>query len=291
MSDSTYRKTMLMGEVWFQVTAQDGSGITYLLDQGILSSDAWVTSNAYTVNQENLTINDVLEETSVDVLLANLVPSGNAFMQVYDKAGYQRDSGYVSVDDMVGVTAEDGSKTVTYSLRQLGYVASSVAWVKSDVYEVDEDAKSVNDIPENTEVADLLSNVEVPDGAYLKLMDADGAEKTEGMILGTDKLEVTSEDLNTVVVYTLNLLVSVHDWALVNMKVYPNPVSDLLYVEGLEGSCMIELSSMSGQQLKSVRTSDPVCTLSLGSFNAGMYILRVCDSHQNVKVMQVVKIK
>ena len=87
MSDSTYRKTMLMGDVWFEVIAQDGSGITYLLDQGILSSDAWLTSNVYTVNQENLTIADILEGTTVEVLLRNLVPAGNALMQVYDKAG------------------------------------------------------------------------------------------------------------------------------------------------------------------------------------------------------------
>jgi len=278
-----------MGDVYFEVIAQDGSSITYLLDQGILSSDAWVTSNVYMVNQENLTIVDVLEGTSVDILLSNLVPSGNAFMQIYDKMGMQRDSGFVALDDVVGVTSEDGSKTVSYSLRQLGYVANAVAWVKSDVYDVNEDAKSVSDIPENTAVSEFLSNVEVPGGAYLKLMDADGAEKSEGLILATDKLEVTSEDLSNVVVYTLNLLVSVHSWAMDNMKVYPNPVSDLLHIEGLEGSCMIELTSMSGQKLRAVQTSDPVCNLSVSSLPSGMYILRVTDNHQNVKVLQVVK--
>jgi len=290
MSDSTYRKVMLMGDVYFEVIAQDGTTIiTYQLDQGILSSDAWVTSNVYTVNQENLTINDVQEETTVDILLSNLVPSGNALMKVYDKAGYQRDSGYVSVDDVVGVTSEDGSKTVTYSLRQLGYVASALAWAKSDVYVVDESAHSISEIPENTDVSEFLSNIEIPGGAYLKLMDADGADKESGVILGTDKLEVTSEDQSTVVTYTLNLLVSVHNWAMDNMKVYPNPVSDLLYIEGLEGRCMIELTSMTGQKLRSVRTNDPICELSVSSLSAGMYILKVTDNHLNFKVMQVVK--
>jgi len=289
MSDSTYRKTMLMGDVYFEVIAQDGTTITYLLDQGILSSDAWVTSNVYTVNQENLTIVDVLEGTTVDLLLSNLVPSGNALMVVYDKAGFKRDSGYVALDDVVGVTSEDGSKTVSYSLRQLGYVASSLAFVESDVYTVDESAKSVSEIPENTDVSEFLINIEIPGGAYVKLMDDTGAEKESGTILGTDKLEVTSEDLSNVVVYTLSLLVSVHDWAMADMKVYPNPVSDLLHIEGLEGSCQIELTSMSGQKLKSIQTSDPVCEISVSSLAAGMYILRVTDKHLNVKVMQVVK--
>jgi len=289
MSDSTYRKTMLMGDVYFEVIAQDGTTITYLLDQGILSSDAWLTSNVYTVNQENLTIVDVLEGTTVDLLLSNLVPSGNALMVLYDKAGFKRDSGYVSLDDVVGVTSEDGSKTVSYSVRQLGYVASSVAWVTSTVYTVNESAKSVADIPVNTAVSEFLNNIEIPGGAYVKLLDAADAEKTEGVILGTDKLEVTSEDLSNVVVYTLSILVSAHDWAMDNMKVYPNPVADLLHIEGLEGKCQIELTSMSGQKLRAVQTSDPVCNLSVSSLSAGMYILRVTDNHLNVKVMQVIK--
>jgi hypothetical protein len=288
MSDTTYRKTMLMGVVYFEVIAQDGSSITYLLDQGILSSDAWVTSNVYTVNQENWTIADILQETTVDILLSNLVPSGNALMVVYDKAGFKRDSGYVSVDDVVGVTSEDGSKTVTYSLRQLGYTPGNQVWVKSDVYLVNESATSIDDIPSNTDVSEFLNNIEVPGGAYVKLMDAADVEKEEGVILGTDKLEVTSEDQSNVVVYTLNLLVSVHNWAMDDIKVYPNPVSDLLHVEGLEGNCRIELTSMSGQKLRAVQTSDPIFEISVSSLSAGMYILRVTDNHLNLKVMQVI---
>ncbi|MCP4310007.1 MAG: T9SS type A sorting domain-containing protein [Bacteroidetes bacterium] len=287
MSDSTYRKTMVMGDISFEVTAQDGTTITYLLDQGILSSDAWVTSNVYTVNQENLTIADILKETTVDILLSNLIPAGNATMMIADKAAFKRDSGYVAMDDIVIVTSEDGTQTEVYSLRSLGYVASSAAWVTSSVYTVT--LSSVDEIPVNTDVSEFLTNIEIPGGAYLKLMDDTGAEKESGTILGTDQLEVTSEDLSTVVVYTLNLLVSVHDWAMADMKVYPNPVSDLLHIEGLEGSCQIELTSMSGQILKAVQTSDPVCELSVSYLSAGMYILRVTDSHLNVKVMRVIK--
>ena len=50
-------------------------------------------------------------------------------IEVLDKAGFKRDSGYVIKDDIIRVTSEDGSVSVDYSLRQLGAPLRTAAWL------------------------------------------------------------------------------------------------------------------------------------------------------------------
>ncbi|MCP4313039.1 MAG: T9SS type A sorting domain-containing protein [Bacteroidetes bacterium] len=288
LSDSTYKETLFTGGVFLEVVAQDKSKITYELIANVASSDAWLSSNSYTVNQLNKGIYDVPEGVSVEIFMSNIFAAGGATLELLDKAEFSRDSGYIALDDIIRVTSEDGSSVVDYTLRLIGYEESSLAYVTSEIYTVDADAKSIGDIPKDTDVDAFLGNVVPALGAHMVLKDAAGADKVSGMILTGDVLSVSSEDGSNSVDYTTDVLVSTELNVFEGVNVYPNPVSDVLNITGLKQQTRVELISLAGQVLRSDLTSDNAYVLDMSSQRAGYYILRISDSDQNTRVFNIV---
>lgn len=70
-------------------------------------------------------------------------------------------------------------------------------------------------------------------------------------------------------------------------KVYPNPVSGMLTVEGLSIR-QIELYDLLGQQVLKETCHDSAVQLDLASFAAGVYVLRVVDDAMNVHSHRVI---
>ena len=113
----SYVDTRVGDDFSFEVVAQDGvTVITYSLEPDALASDAYVISSVYHVDQENLIISGIPFATSVSLLFQNIDVVRGASVQVNDKAGFLRETGFIWWDDRLVVTSEDQTTTVTYHL-------------------------------------------------------------------------------------------------------------------------------------------------------------------------------
>jgi hypothetical protein len=287
LADSIYKATMFTGGVSLEVVAQDQSKITYELIANVASGEAWLSSNSYVVNQSNKVIYGVPEGTSAEIFMSMIYAAGGASMELLDKAGYSRETGYIK-DDIVRVTSEDASNVVDYAMRFIGYTESSEAYVTSDLYDVNNDAQSIGSIPASTGVSVFLGNVVPVAGAVMELKDAAGAAKESGMILTGDVLTVTSEDSSIAVSYTVDVLVSAERKVFENVTVYPNPVNNILNISGLKKQTRVELISITGQVLRSNLTSDDTYVMDMSSQKSGYYFLRVSDSDQNTRLFRII---
>lgn len=114
---SLYQDDMLV------VTSKDGKVVkTYYLNmlrtQSIQSGVylAYVTSDAYTVDQLNKQIAKPVAMTPVAQFLAKLTPSFGATMAVYNKNGQPNTTGVLNKGDVLKVTSADGKIVATYAL-------------------------------------------------------------------------------------------------------------------------------------------------------------------------------
>jgi hypothetical protein len=288
LSDTTYKETIFTGGLFFEVIAQNNSKITYELLSGVTSSDAWLSSNKYTVNQENKVMYDVPEEVTVEIFMSNIFAAGGASIELLDIAEFNRDSGYIALDDIIRVTSEDASTVVDYTLRFIGFVLSGEAFVTSDVYDVNTDEASLGSVPAYTDVSVFLANVKLAPGAIMVLKDAAEAEKESGEMLTGDILSVTSEDGLNTVNYIVDVLLSTELSLLESVKVYPNPVSTILNITGLKKQTKVELISVTGQVLRVEMTSDQTYVMDMSSQESGYYILRISDMDHNTRLFSIV---
>ena len=105
--------------LYFEVIAEDGTIAKYELIAEASSSDAYLTSNVFTVSQEDGSenVSGVSGGYSVATFLSLLTPSGKATLELRDKTGVERASGAIQLDDYVAVISEDLSKTAKYAIN------------------------------------------------------------------------------------------------------------------------------------------------------------------------------
>ncbi len=109
--------TKVFNGIIFEVVAEDGSIAKYTLVPDMSPSDAYITSNVFTVYEETKIISGVAYGYSVSTFLSYLFPSGNATIVLTDKAGHVRTEGLIHFDDVVKVVSEDGSKGARYAIN------------------------------------------------------------------------------------------------------------------------------------------------------------------------------
>jgi hypothetical protein len=118
--DTTYVDLTVNDNAHIKVTAEDGiASIVYQLVPESNSSDAFVTSFIFTVDQSGLLIADIPLGISTRTFMAHLVPAPGATFQLIDKGGFERTDGTVALDDKIVVTSEDGTNTAVYFLDVL----------------------------------------------------------------------------------------------------------------------------------------------------------------------------
>jgi len=94
--DTAYVNTTATDRMFFEVIAENGTTkIVYQLTPNSSSSDAYVTSDVYQVDQDNSLIDFVPPGTTVAVFERYLTPAPGATMKLYDKFGFERTLGYV----------------------------------------------------------------------------------------------------------------------------------------------------------------------------------------------------
>ncbi len=272
---------MVMEDYQLKVTSGNGQNIAMydlsLEDQ--LSSVAKVTG-PYSINDVANSISDVPRETSVSDFLNALNPEENATMKLIDVDGNEKTSGEVVETDRLVVTAENGENTRTYIIR-LAAAEELFAYVTSSEYTINETSKVIRDVPGDTPVSDFIDNLTPAPQATIKLIDIDGNEVDTGMVKGTQKLIVTSGDSAKTATYSIFLTVSIINIADINVSVYPNPATEVIYLENVPQDSRIKVCNLLGESVMTQQVNQNIESINVNNLSSGMYILVIQNKGVN----------
>ncbi len=290
--DTTYVDVTVTDQIYFEVVAEDGTTmIKYQLKPNVSETDAFVTSDVFSVDQDQLLISLVPPGTSAEAFLGKLVPAPGATWQIYDKLGYERNDGIVSVDDKLVVTAADGVTTKTYFLTILDEVVNYLAYVVSDVYLVNQESLTIDGVRASQSVADFKGNVTPSEGATLDVMDSQGAAKADAdMMADSDMLEVTAGNGVNVITYTIALdFTGLEDLDEGAVRLYPNPTSSHLYVSGAEIGSRIRVYNAVGMAVRDMVVFSGVEEISLEDQPGGLFFVTISRQDEVVGQYKVIK--
>jgi hypothetical protein len=293
--DTIYVDVTANSEIYFEVLAEDMlTRIIYQLQPEVFASDAFVTSELYSVKQEDLLIELVPRGTNVQSFLSNLIPASGASLKIIDKWGNIRTDGIVADDDKLVVTSADETVTNVYHISKLASqyvpVTTYLAYVLSDVYGIDQVDYSIAGATTTTQVSDFYSNIRPVMGATAVIVDTDGNEKTAGDLAHGDKVKVTSGDGKIEVMYALHLtVVSAKLPQTAQIEIYPNPTSGKLNVSGLQPGSRIQIFNATGVLMQAINVKESKETVSLESYSKGIYFVIISDNHLITAKHKIIK--
>jgi hypothetical protein len=282
--DTVYVDVLATDKVFFDVVAADGiTTLLFQLQPDGAATDAYVISNFYGIDQDQLLIEFIPEATTVDILYDNLIPAPGASMVLYDKDGNERLSGRIYSDDYMVVTAQDGTTTETYNLVMLIPDESFLTYVTSEVYTVDQinfEITSWKDmIHINTDVTMFAANLKPSASATITVFNSDMNENTSGKMVVGDVLEVLSGNQLKVIYYDIEVdPVTVQLNEAASISLYPNPSSGVVHVAGLETGNRIQVYNTMGQRIIDRFAMANEEILSLEGEQNGFYFVVVSDS-------------
>jgi hypothetical protein len=272
-------------DIMFEVIAQNGDKAQYQLTPNSAVGDAFVLSSIYEVDNDNFIITSIPGGTAVSAFMDNIIPAEGASVNIIDKLDYDRTMGNLVYDDLLIVVSSDGSKTVTYMLNFLDVLA---AYVTSTVFAIDQNAASI-EVPGSTTVEALIAGLTPAPSSVMTILDVDMAEKTTGDVLATDMVKVVSGDGRNEVIYSIEVLVSVYNSMIENLKVYPNPASDILYLENIPSDSNVRISDITGRMLMLKQAGEISSGVDLSGMKSGMYFLTVEKDGKVVATVKFVK--
>jgi hypothetical protein len=276
--DTVYVDVQVSADIFFAVTAENGvDKIVYQLTPNATSSDAFVTSSVFAIDQESALIDLVPDGTSVYGFLSNLVPAPGATMKLLDKMGYERLFGNVMKDDKLVVTAADGETTKTYYLQMLGEKSTALAYVVSDVYSVDQVLFVVGEVPQGIQISAFVTNLVAAPGATIKVTNSQGVTQT-GALQSSYLVVVTSEDGSNTATYMITFASGIVDNDRDAIRVYPNPSHGRVTVSGLTAGSRIQVTNMLGVLVLDKIASQDKEPISLEGRSTGIYFISVSKS-------------
>lgn len=210
---------VLNGDV-LEVVSPDAANTTlYILEvtAGGLSSDAVLTSADYTININGAeaTITGFDYNVSLRTLVDNVVVPDGAIFSVIDGNNAYVPFMFLNYDTLMvnvmvnsdisfEVVAENGITTIVYQL--MPNTMNSGAFVTSNVFDVDQAASLISNIPNGSGVFGLMKYIVPAPGSTAKVIDKLGFERATGNIYVDDRILVTSEDGQTTKIYFLQVL-------------------------------------------------------------------------------------
>lgn len=290
--DTVYVSVTATSAIYFEVVAENGKDtVLYQLLPTSSSSDAYVTSDVYIVDNASLILYAIQPGTSVNSLFRNVTPAPKATLAVYDKKGFVRSSGIIYKDDKLAVTSEDGTTRNVYHFGTLVLGGGPyVAFVVSDVYGIDQINYWITGVPEGENIAEFLSKLYPTVGSTLKVVNAYGNESTLPNLQPGDKLVVTSADgtqITTYMIATKTGIGSADTASLIRMA--PNPTTDRIEVQGLVKGNRISVLNVSGIVLRDLIADSSAVIVSFDGQPQGVYIIVVSDGAQPIKIQKIVK--
>ncbi len=292
--DTTYVDISVNQDIYFEVVAEDGvTTIVYQLQPNTSEEDAFILSDVYMVSQEKNLVEFVPRGTIVQSFMDNIVPALGASVKIVNKMGQERTDGALYQDDKVVVVSANGEVTRVYHLSMLRtqYILDSnyLAYILSNTYSVDQLDLVVSGPTGNTLVTEFTSNITAAPGATAVVVDASGNTKTSDDLNQGDMVKVTSADGRVIVMYEIDFATSTDKFAESDIKVYPNPTSGKVNIQGLEQGTRIQVFNQTGALLKDIRTSRSMETISLDNQPSGMYLLVLTKNSSLVGQYKVIR--
>ena len=290
--DSLYVDVVATDEVFFEVIAEDGiTKITYQLKPNSSLSDAYVTSDIYSVDQIGSVIGFVPGGSTVHTVLGNVTAAPGATMAIFDKGGFQRTDGAIYRDDKLVVTAADGITTKAYYFSMLHFYANIyMAFVLSDVYKVDQVAFVIKGATLTSTISEFKANLYPSFGANLKVVNASGIENTSSTFVLGDKLLVTAADGSTTATYLIEDVTGNTPVAVTSsIKMYPNPTSGRVTVMGLAKGNRLQVLNTAGITLRDVIVENSTDYVSLEAQPVGIYIFVISAGNQHLNIQKIIK--
>ena len=296
--------TKVGDDVYFEVVAQDRvTVIKYKLEPAILSSDAYVISTIYEVDQDKNVIDGLYDGTSTALLNMNIEVVPGATTTLLNKLGHERTDGLVAYDDVLQVVSEDSTTTRTYSFT----------FVKNLVAEI-------NNAPEvllafsDTAIADpgtiLLSATATDDGLPLPSILIYKWEVTAGnskyvvietddqlttnvtfSIEGTFAITLSVSDGSVTTQETVNVTVGnvgINKTLSPSMHLYPNPASERLTLELLNmpaDNATVTIFSIMGSAIYNEKLTTEKTEINISGYDSGLYFIRVGSGKQSFTQM------
>jgi len=291
--DTAYVNVIATDKINFEVIAENGTTkILYTLAPTSNPSDAYVTSDVYSIDQFASLIQFVPAGTTVRSLLNNLYPAAGATVIVYDKEGFTRDLGTVYRDDKLVVTSSDKKTTKAYYFSMLNFhVNTYLAYVISDDYQIDQVKRTITGPLSSTTLGEFAAKLYPSFGATIKVLDAKGNVSTlKDLSLG-DQLLVTAQDGLTTATYQIKVdITKAVDPLAQAIKVYPNPTSDgKVIVQGLAKGNRVQVFNAAGVTLRDVIVDNSTDYVSLAAQPAGIYVFVISSGDQHINIQKIVK--
>jgi hypothetical protein len=290
--DSAYVDVIATDKIYFEVIAENGiNKIVYQLQPTSSPSDAYVTSDLYSVDQSASLIQFIPGGTTATTLLSNVTPAKGTTMAVYDKFGFVREAGAIYRDDKLVVTSKDGTVTKVYYFSMLNfYVNTYLAYVVSDDYQVDQLALKIVGPTTATSLSDFIGKLFPSFGATLQVFDTNGVEIAGNLSKGAI-LVVTAADGVTTATY--NIDVQIPDAVVApfaeTIKMYPNPTSDRVIIRGLEKGNRVQVFNATGITLRDVIVDNSTEYVSLSAQPAGIYHFVIASGNKIIYVQKIIK--
>lgn len=95
--------------------------------------------------------------------------------------------------------------------------------------------------------------------------------------------ELTSSEISTI--YQESLL-NINNFTLTNFKIYPNPITDILFVENLDifETIQYQIFDQLGREIKKGILIDKLTEINFSEFNSGFYILKI--QNKSIKLIK-----
>lgn len=288
--DSAYVSSIATDKVFFEVIAEDGkTKIVYQLKPTVNASDAFVTSDVYSVDQFASLIQFVPAGTTVQSMVSNVTPSTGATLQVFNKAGLSRADGNIYKDDKLIVTSPDGKVTKAYYFSMLNFnVNKYLAYVISDDYSIDQ-VKLVIKVPATgLDIATFFAKLYPSFGAKLSVIDKNGATSNLTKLASFDKLLVTAADNSTTASYKIEFATSVSPIESA-ITMYPNPTTDRVVINGLTVGNRVRVFNAVGVTLRDVTVDNATEYVNLSAQPSGIYVFVISDGEKHINIQKIVK--
>jgi hypothetical protein len=292
--DSTYTDVIATDKIYLEVIAENGiNKITYQLIPTADLSQAYVTSDVYSVDQDAALIQFIPEASSVYTLMSNLTPAPGATMKIYDKAGFLRTAGNIYKDDKLLVTSKNGTSSKGYLFSILNFKENTyLAYVTSSTYKVDQVALTIKLPTTSVSISDFYKreNLLPSYGASLMVIDKDGNPSGNSVVTIGDRLQVVAADNSTTVTYLIGTTVGVSNLDTNEMiKMYPNPTTDKVVINGLAKGNRVRVYNATGITLRDVTVNNSTEYVSLAAQPAGIYVFVISSGEKFINIQKIIK--
>ncbi len=293
--------TKVGNDIYFEVTAQDQvTVITYKLEPASLSSDAFVISSLYNVDQDNNLIEGLADGTALVTFNKNIEVVKGATNKVLNKLGQERMDGQLAYDDVLQVVSEDGTVTRTYFIAFMnentpdsnGAPEISLAFSDSTIA-----------VPGTLMLSATAKDDGLPPPANLTyLWELTSGNAANVVIEHADELE-TNVTFATNADYTLTL--SVSDGALTSkatvtvtvgivgvrnnimptLRMYPNPAKNKLNLELInmpEQTSVVSIFNVTGSIVYNTKLSTEMNEIDISGFDSGLYLIKIDSGNRSL---------